>query len=341
MSVFMLPSTFSFPAKSERQKPVIFGSRFEVTIDESTKELCDIIKENSYLDIEKMVHNLPDISAPVRLINTVLPFDNSAFVNAMYSLRDKCYSQGRTALGKVFYLIGAYFKGFEKCDITLQEQEDGIYEFILDVTYSDGEVTSIHSGAYYDPGTGLFYGKDDKGMFEIGYNFEIGDMVIYATVNSWMRDFGFCLEYDILSYITPFYFYHTRRFKFFYGGKEWMIQAWKGIYVVANGAEIGVYNREPSVGTFYNCVSEEDMLKMSFDLYHDDELLLSREENLHWWINGFKLSKNLYPAGQQTLKFTVEMKDEEMLKAFCKSVDFNVYRDVSYTVDGLKVSLVW
>lgn len=315
--------------------------KFDVSVDEQTRELCGIIKDASYLDLENMVTNLPDLSAPSKLLHKVFFFDNGTFSKAMYALRDRCYSDGRITLGKIFYFIGAYYKGFKSCAISLQEQDGGYYEFILDVTYEDGEVTSIHSGAYYNPETGLFYGKEDKGMFEIGYNFDINEMVVYATVNSWMRQFGFCLEYDILAYLTPFYFYHTRRFKFFYEGKEWMIQVWKGMYVAANGAEVGVYNRQFPTGSFYNCASDDDMLKMSFELYHNDEFLFARPEGFYWWVNGFKLSKDLYSARELTLKFTVEMKDAEMLKAFTRAVDTNIWHDVSYSVDGLTVSLIW
>ncbi len=336
LSLIMVPSVFSVS-----DKPLIGPKKFDVTVDAKTAELCEIVRENSYLDIVNTVTNLRDVSAPVKLLNKALPFDCSAFSEIMYKLRDKCYEDDKITLGKAFYLIGAYFRGFESCDIKLSPCGDGTYEFLMYVTYSDGETDVLHSGAYYNPETGLFYGKDEKGMFDIGYNFDINDMVIYATLNCWMRDFGFCFEYDILSYITPLYYYHTRRFKFYYEGKEWMIQAWKGMYVAANGAEIGVYNRLPSPGTFYNCVSDEDMLNMSFSLYHGNELLFTREMQKSWWINGFQLSKELYSANELTLKFTIEMKDEKMLKAFCKAVDLNLHRDVAYKADGLTVSLEW
>ncbi len=105
---------------------------------------------------------------------------------------------------------------------------------------------------------------------------------------------------------------------------------------------IGLYNREKgSFGTFYNAANDEEMIKMSLEIYHGDELILKQSEQPHWWINGFKLSKDLYAARDLTLKSTLEMKDEEMLKAFCEGIDNNIHRDISYTVDGLKVSIVW
>ena len=37
----------------------------------------------------------------------------------------------------------------------------------------------------------------------------------------------------------------------------------------------------------------------------------------------------------------IEMKDEEMLKAFCDAVDNHYRKDMKYTVDGLTVNVVW
>lgn len=319
-----------------------FRKTLPVTLDAGSKEICDYIKNNSYIDIEKMVTTLPDISAPARIIGAVSVIDTDVFSDFMFEMRDRCYEEDQVPLGKMFYFIGAYFKQFESCEIKLEESSENEYEFIIYLRYADGSVDALHSSAFYNPETNQFYGKDDRGILDIGFNFDMNEMIVYATVNSWMREFGFCLAYDIFTYTTPFFFYNTRRFKFYYKGKEWMIQAWKGIYVAANGAEVGVYNRYPGMfGTYYNCVDDEDMLNMSFELYHDDELLFARPESRHWWINGFQLSKDLYDADELTLKFTIEMKDEAMLKAFLRSVNRNIYRDVTYTVDNLKVYLTW
>jgi hypothetical protein len=120
-----------------------------------------------------------------------------------------------------------------------------------------------------------------------------------------------------------------------------MIQVWKGNYLVSNGAEVGIYNRDKiRFGTSYDCAGDEDMMNMSMKLYHGDDLIFERPEQLHWWLTGFKLSRTLYIPDKMTLDFTIEMKDEEMLKAFCKSID-KTYKDMTYTVDGLKVNVIW
>ena len=121
-----------------------------------------------------------------------------------------------------------------------------------------------------------------------------------------------------------------------------MIQIWKGNYVVSNGAEVGIYTREPgSFGSYYNCANDEQMMNMSMKLYHGEELILERSEQLHWWLTGFKVTDILYPARSQTLDFTIEMKDEAMLEAFCNAIDNHYRHDMKYTVDGLKVNVIW
>ena len=50
LSAVMIPSGFSYSGKS------VFGSAvFDVSLDEQTHELCELVKESSYLDIEKLV----------------------------------------------------------------------------------------------------------------------------------------------------------------------------------------------------------------------------------------------------------------------------------------------
>ena len=121
-----------------------------------------------------------------------------------------------------------------------------------------------------------------------------------------------------------------------------MIQIWKGNYLVSNGAEIGIYSRESyRAGSFYDCATDEQMMKMSMELYHGDDLLFSRPETLHWWMTGFRISDTLYPASSMTLRFTIEMQSEEMLKAFCNAIDKHYKKDIFYTVDGLTVSVTW
>lgn len=169
-------------------------------------------------------------------------------------------------------------------------------------------------------------------------------MMTYATVNCWMRNFGFCVFYDIAANSMPIFFkYDTRRFHFDYDGLEWLIQIQKGNYLVANGGEVGLYNRSPDkkFGTYYDCASDDQMLEMSLQIYAGDNLIVNQPPQLHWWVNGFALNKTMYLPSSLTMKFSIVMPDAEMLHAFCKSIERNYMGDVSYTVEGQTIYVVW
>ena len=168
-------------------------------------------------------------------------------------------------------------------------------------------------------------------------------MLVYATINGWMRSYGFTIIYDILVAMTPLLWnYDTRRFKFDYDGLEWMIQIWKGSYLITNGGEVGLYNRAPgSKGTYYDCATDDQLLEMTLQIYHGEDLLVDLGPQMHWWINGFHMSDRMYVPESLTMHFSLVMPDEDMLNAFCKAMDEHYKKDVSYTVDGLTVSVVW
>lgn len=348
--ITMFSSMFFSPPKEPVQTEEEFSCEailptiksFDISLDEKTKEICDYIKENSYLDIEQLVTNLPDVNDFARFFAYGLKIDTNKFRDMMFDLRDKLYDDGKQTESNLMYLIGAYFSVFESCEICLVPKQGELYEFVLKIQYANDYSEDLYTGVLYDESTGEFFSNNgEKGMVGIGFNFNIIDMVVYTPIHCWMREFGFCLGYDLFSYATPFYFYNTRRFKFDYAGKEWMIQIWKGNYMTSNGAEVGIYNRAPEKdGTYYDCASDEDMMNMTLKLTCGNEFILYRE-GLNWWINGFKLTKNLHPAKSMTMDFSIEMKDEEMLKAFCEAIDNNVHQDVTYTVEGLKVCCQW
>lgn len=318
---------------------------FNVTVDAFIQTLSDHILENSGFDVAALATNLPDINNVAELTVKVLKIDTEEFRKQMYKKSDELYNNGDAIMSYLYHFLGAYFSIIELCEIYSVQSEDNpeIYEIIMKLHFKDGEVEEFHPGLYINTVTGECTNIDNSGIVGSGFNFSITEMMTYATVDAWMRGFGFCLFYDIAASSMPYIWnYNTRRFKFEYDGLEWMIQIWKGNYLVANGGEVGLYSREAEKsGTYYDCASDEQMLKMSMQIYAGDELLVNQEPQLHWWVNGFHINGTKYPPAGLTLKSSIEMRDEEMLEAFCKSIDRNIMNDVTYTVDGLTVTLVW
>ena len=318
---------------------------FNFAADEILQELCGYIAEESGLDLLMLITSLPAPGGIPEMVSETLNLDTAIIREKFYEIRDDYDSEGNTAGAILAHFLGVYFSVIEECKaycVPYGEWGSDWYEVYLRITVKDGTQEEVGTGIMVNPVTGEVCGKNDNGLAGIGYNVSVYELLLYAPVKVWMRNFGFCLGYDLFVYATPFFFYDTRRIKFDYEGKEWMVQVWKGNYLTSNGAEIGIYNRDKSEwGTYYDCVGDEDMMKMSMKLYHGDELILERSEQLHWWLTGFRLSKKLYPDYSMTVDFTIEMKDEAMLRAFCEAIEKHYRRDMDYTVDGLRVNVIW
>ena len=318
--------------------------RMNVTVDDFVTEACNEIYANCGLDIVTLLTNLPDINNMAELTVKVFDINTETIRDEMYDKRDECNKSGNPALGKVYFFLGAYLSIIEECLFYADPTEDpDVYEVKLKVTFKDGGCEYYYPGIFINTVTGECTNDDNSGLVGIGFNFNLKQMLVYATIDCWMRDFGFCLFYDNAANSMPLLWnYITRRFKFEYNGLEWMIQIWKGNYLITNGAEVGVYNRAPgSFGTYYDCATDEQLMEMTLQVYHGEELLVEQPAQMHWWINGFQMNKNRYLPETLTMKFSILMPDEEMLNAFTESISNHYRGDVTYTVEGLKVNVVW
>ncbi|MBR3768183.1 MAG: DUF4474 domain-containing protein [Clostridia bacterium] len=316
----------------------------EITIDDFLSEISAEICENSGLDLALIVKNLPDINAPAKLIGKIYEIDTTAFRNERYAKRDEYRAEGNLVMSAVCHAIGAYMSIIEELNVSTKRTDDpDVYQLVLDITYQDGTKETHTPGLVINRKTGECYNLNGDGIFGTGYNFSINEMMVYTTIDCWMRNFGFCLFYDIAANSMPLFFkYNTRRFQFEYDGTEWMIQIWKGNYFITNGGEIGIYSRKPgSFGSFYNCATDEQTLDMSLQVYYGEKLLVNRPLQKHWWLSGFNIGPTKYLPSSLRLKASVVMPDEGMLKAFTDAIDNCYMNDVRYGVDGLTVTLVW
>ena len=319
--------------------------RIEVTVDEFVTEACNHIMTNCGLDIVSILTNAPDINDLAEITHKVFEIDTVEFRKQMYDKRDECWAQGDSTMANLYYFLGAYFSLIEKCEVVSEPTAENpdVYAVYLRLTYKDGGTDVYRPRIFINTVTGECTGNDDTGLVGIGFNYNLAELMVYATIDGWMREFGFCIMYDLAANSMPLlWHYVTRRFEFEYDGLEWMIQIWKGNYLITNGGEVGVYNRTPDKwGSFYNCATDDQLMEMTLQIYHGDDLLVNQEPQYHWWINGFKMCDRMYIPNSLTMHFTIEMPNEEMLNAFCESIDNHYRRDVKYTVDGLKISVVW
>lgn len=171
----------------------------------------------------------------------------------------------------------------------------------------------------YDP-VGNYYYTDDK--------------------DCWQKNFGYSEVYDKAAPIIAMYF-DTVRNTFTYGGKDWMIQMWKGQYgYYFVGGEIGVYTKKAgSNSKSYICADQNDWLKMEMTFMWDEDKtgnylpVFSRPYTEYWWCTGFVIGFETTTARKSREQFRlvahITFKDEQMAQLFCESMLKNGFREVS------------
>lgn len=211
---------------------------------------------------------------------------------------------------------------------------------------------------YVPPDTDLNFSKINLASYK--YNPD-GNYYYTDDKECWQKNFGFNEVYDTFAPVTMMY-YDTVRTTFEYGGKEWLIQTWKGQYGMAFvGGEVGVYTRSVgSIGSHFVCADKSDWLNMEmafmWDEYETGEYraVFNRNYEKYWWATGFVVG---FPNGslRQTLKefrlvTHITFKDTEMADAFCNAFEKNGFRRVSklnnnepdtFVQVGSDVAFVW
>lgn len=235
-----------------------------------------------------------------------------------------------------------FFKyGIEDTRVYLRPTDrENISEFCMDYKRADGTPDVVHLGAYYNSETGEVFGTNyDKGVFDSGFAYNAIHDQFYATNDCWQRQFGFTPLYDIMAKVA--FDYSTKRIFFEYGGKDWMIQIWKGNHVfnMFVGGEVGLYNRpDGEFGILYNCATDEEMMPISIDVYDSENTYVDRDTTLTWWATGFKLADKVEPDSL-TLESSLTFPDQEMCDAFVEAA--SEIDGIECTCDGTTASIKW
>lgn len=187
-------------------------------------------------------------------------------------------------------------------------------------TQSSKETTTKKPTSTQAPGTtGSTITKEDlqEALTAAGYAYDEEQQVYYSTLNPWQRHFGFGDIYDeAAAYVNMRY--TTFKADFSYDGLLWRLQWWKGQYGILEGAELGVYTKDPnSTSEFYDCADNDHLMDMSFEYYrtvkdyNEKNMLFYREEQPHWWLTGFKVGYTV-GSNKSVVKATLKAYDEGM-----------------------------
>lgn len=180
--------------------------------------------------------------------------------------------------------------------------------------------------------------KIDEVLSNTGYSYDHAQDIFYSRKDAWQKGFGYSQIYDEAA--APMgMIIDCEPVRFYYGGKKWLIELWKGQYGMTTGCEIGVYtapvydvkSHSISDSTFYECADEKDQLYMSFILWKNNRILFSRQ-GLHWWLTGFVLGEFSEPY-ELIMDTRITFKDKEMCDAFV-----NALYEIGYSPHLVKVN---
>lgn len=323
--------------------PVFTDERLSVTVDETIQGVLDRIAEAKGVNFTNVYNFLPPVNRGAELIDNALLLDVPETRRQMKKFADELEAKGQLPAATGLRLTSVWLGLVDELGFVLQEVDGrpGVYRFAAVLTFRDGSKETYSAPIYYDSVSNMLIGDDGKPAL-LGFYMDLDQMYTYTAVDCWQRNFGFCFEYDLFCYLTPYIMdYTTQRIKFEYDGLEWMCQIWKGRYFIANGGEMGFYNRpKGSIGTYYNCISDDYLMDMSLSIYHGDELIFARPTTKHWWVTGFAVGETAYLPRSLTLVGTVTLLDEDMLAAFVKALKKKSLV-LDYEVDGLTVTITW
>ncbi len=323
--------------------PIFSDEVIVITVNDTIGGVIETLYEETGVDFSKIYKSLPQSNKLAELVTESLQLDIPATQEYLTQASRDSFAKGDVFSGAILRMVEIWLGIVDKVHLTTRPyaEQPGCEELGFVVTYRDGRTEEVFTGILYDSVANQLVGKNGAPAF-MGYYIDFNQNYVYTGIDVWQRSMGFNIFYDIFCYLTPFFFhYTTQRIKFNYEGKDWMFQMWKGRYALANGGELGIYTRpEERVGSFYDCGADEDMLVMSVEVYHGDELLFKHGPMLHWWVTGFAISDTAYLPESLTLFATIEMRDEEMLKVASEAFEAKK-GTIDYEVNGLTISFVW
>jgi hypothetical protein len=182
-----------------------------------------------------------------------------------------------------------------------------------------------------------------KAVKESGYNYDWKQDIFYSLMNPWQREYGYCRTFDDLC--PPFgMIIDSEPIYFYYGGKNWLIEFWKGQYDLTTGCEVGIYTKQglkldqPNTAV-YNSASNTDRLFISYSLIRKRKTLFKREDK-HWWLTGFMLGEFSNPS-DLIMEIKITFKNETMRNSFEEGLKNTGYKKNEYHITGNTVSILF
>ena len=189
-----------------------------------------------------------------------------------------------------------------------------------------------------DPDPGLYkflYDFFFRNFGLIGFTFDPYQTTIINQKPVFQFGLGFNEIYDLFPWVVNVWT-DTIRCEFNYGGKDWLVQLWKGGYglFLATGGEIGVYvkSEDQALAHYSASLSQSDWLNLRYTIFNRGQELFTRpspyltgDEPPYWWASGYRILSICTdflssPRANVVMDATIELKDADMAKQFIKQL---------------------
>ena len=157
-----------------------------------------------------------------------------------------------------------------------------------------------------------------KSLFNLADFYRDRSGIYHTYTDCWQKYFGYNDLYDLAFYLGTDMKRH--KLDFSYGGKDWIIWAWKGDYLnLGAGAELGIYNRLCISGqkTSHWLAATSDAMKMELKLtYQGSTIIDYKPSEKQWWITGFNPYYQNVQSNQLKATFKVKFNSSKMFESF-------------------------
>lgn len=178
----------------------------------------------------------------------------------------------------------------------------------------------------------------------LGFSYCIQQDIVVTKIEAWQRKFGYCSLFDRTASRFGMVFDCEPVF-FYYRGRTYRIELWKGQYGINLGGEIGVYYAEGILPAEqfetarFQSVSDRELLTAEMTFYHKGHKLFENSGK-HWWLTGFRVGKYCEPE-DTAMRVSLCFHSQEMLYAFTESLLNMGYGKNELTVFDTAISFLY
>jgi len=324
--------------------------RSEITWDPLFEEAWDKIEAANGFHMAKAADLMPDPFYYARWQKKLAPWLLDGLGDRWLDRAMYYHEQDNTLLKTVYRVAGAAIKMPESLYVEAVplETDPDEYEFVGVFSYGDGSTVAVKTGTTLNAKTGRLGGED--GFGNLGFNYFVDDNLLESTHGSWQRKLGYMKLYDDLLLTSGnMTNIETVRVKFSHGGRDWLLQLWKGRYLNMPGGEIGLYHKPQSRRVeFYDTIGDDELVGLSFKLTdkRNGAVLINRPMDLRWWTAGFAIYEKPLEGKHLTVESALAPQDDALLAAMKAALDEAAARgELRYTTldtaFGPAVRIVW